>query len=177
MEQELNNGGRSEKSFKLSSRQPSESITPGALRFHIFLIDTGWNRPISEALRSQFPLFRSYQPKDALYILTQEQSVRVLKSAPDHIGLDPIILVYDLHAPAGAKGEHVGKYRGFRLNLGLFRNPQQALQRLQHFVRFIATHRTSDRLLADVRREMHQEGLENLVKIIGEASEASLELL
>jgi hypothetical protein len=168
---------RSRKSFKLSSRKPSEPLTRDTPRFHIFLIDTGWNRPVSEALRSQFNLFRAYHPKDPLYILTQEQSFRVLQGAPEHISLDPIIVVYNLHSPAHAKGESAGNYRGFRLNLGLFKNPEQALQRFQHFVRFIAVHRASDSLLSDVRREMHREGLENLVKIMGEASEASLELL
>jgi hypothetical protein len=177
MKQHSDAGTRPAQPFKLSSRDLGDSPAHDTPRFHTFVIDTGWNGPVSSLLHSQFPLFHAYHPKDPLYILTREQSIRVLQRSPEHIGLDPIILVYDLHAPAGARGEHGGNYRGFRLNLGLFRNPQQALQRLQHFVRFIATHRTSDRLLADVRREMHQEGLENLVKIIGEASEASLELL
>jgi hypothetical protein len=177
MKQQLDGGSRSGKSFKLSSRQPSEPHTRDAPRFHIFVIDTGWNGPVSKVLHSQFALFRAYHPKDPLYILTQEQSVRVLQRAPEHISLDPIIVVYDLHSPAHAKGESAENYRGFRLNLGLFKNPEQALQRLQHLVRFIAVHRTSESLISDLRREMHQEGLENLIKIMGEATEASLELL
>jgi hypothetical protein len=177
MKQQPDAGKRPKKPFKLNSREPGEEVTPETPRFHTFLIDTGWNSPISSVVHSQFPLFHAYHPKDPLYILSREQSIKVLQRSPEHIGLDPIILVYDLHSPAGAKNEHVGTYRGFRLNLGLFKNPQQALQQLQHFVKFIAVHRTSDRLLADVRREMHQEGFENLIKIVGEASEASLELL
>jgi len=177
MGQHSDAGTRPAKSFKLSSRDLSEAPARDTPRFHTFVIDTGWNVPVSNLLHSQFPLFHAYHPKDPLYILTRDQSIRILQRAPEHIGLDPIILVYDLHAPAGAKGELGANYRGFRLNLGLFKNPQQALQRLQHFVRFIAVHRTSDHLISEVRREMHQEGLGNLVKIIGEASEASLELL
>jgi hypothetical protein len=84
---------------------------------------------------------------------------------------------YDLYSPARAKIESAENYRGFRLNLGLFKNPEQALQRLQHFMRFIAVNRTSDSLISEVRREMHREGLENLIKIMGEASEASPEFL
>jgi hypothetical protein len=177
MKQHSDAGTRPAKPFKLSSQDLGDSAAHDTPRFHTFVIDTGWNGPVSSLLHSQFPLFHAYHPKDPLYILSRDQSIRLLQLAPELIGLDPIILVYDLHSPEGARGEHAGKYRGFRLNLGLFRNPQQALQRLQHFVRFIAVNRTSDHLLADVRREMHQEGLENLVKIIGEASEASLELL
>jgi hypothetical protein len=177
MEKHLDAGTRAKKPFKLNSREPSEALAHDAPRFHTFVIDTGWNVPVSNLLHSQFPLFHAYHPKDPLYILTRDQSIRVLQRSPEHIGLDPIILVYDLHSPAAASGERGGNYRGFRLNLGLFKNPQQALQRLQHFIRFIAVNRSSDRLLAEVRREMHQEGLENIVKIIGEASEHSLELL
>jgi hypothetical protein len=177
MEQHSTAGSRSGKSFKLSSRKPSKPLTRDTPRFHIFLIDTGWNRPVSQALHAQFHLLRAYHPKDPLYILTQEQSIRVLQRAPEHISLDPIIVVYDLHSPARARGGSAENYRGFRLNLGLFKNPEQALQRFQHLVRFIAVHRTSDSLISDLRRDMHREGLENLVKILGEASEASLELL
>jgi hypothetical protein len=177
MEQHSNEGTSPGKSFRLSSRQPGEPLTPETPRFHIFLIDTGWNRPVSKALHSQFSLFRAYHPKNPLYILTREQSIRVLRHAPEHIGLDPIVVVYDLQSPAQAKGKNDENYRGFRLNLGLFKNPEQALHRLQQFLRFIAVHRTSDSLFTEVRREMHKEGFENMIKIMGEASEASLELL
>ena len=177
MKQHRDGGIHPKRSFSLSSRRPSDPLTPDTPRFHIFLIDTGWNRPISRVLRSQLPLFRAYHPKDPLYILSQEQSIRVLQHVPDHIGLDPMIVVYDLKPPAHAKSTDSKTYRGFRLNLGLFKNPEQALQRLQHFVRFIAVNRTSDSLISDVRREMHHEGIENLIKLMGEASEASLELL
>src|SRR5271157_5897795 len=146
--------------FKLRSMPSEEPLTSDAPRFHIFLIDTGWNGPVSKVLHSQFPLFKAYHPKDPLYILTPEQSIRVFKHAPELIGFDPMIVVYDLHSPPLANGESTDNYRGFRLNLGLFKNPEQALQRLQHFVRFIAVHRTSNSLVSEVRREMHQDGLE-----------------
>jgi hypothetical protein len=74
-------------------------------------------------VRSQFPLFRAYHPADPLYILSQEQSVRVLQRAPEHIGLDPIIVVYDLRSPDREKGESAPRYREFRRKLGLFKNP------------------------------------------------------
>jgi hypothetical protein len=177
MEQHCDVGTRPESSFTLSSRPQDESVTRDAPRFHIFLVDTAWNAPVSKVLHSQFPLFRAYHPKDPLYILTVEQSVRVLQSAPELIGLDPMIIVYDLRSPAHTGDKSVGRHRGFRLNLGLFKNPEQALQRLQHFVRFIALHRTSDSLFRDVRREMHKDGLENLIRLMGEATEASIEFL
>ena len=79
--------------------KPLEPITPDSPRFHIFLIDTGWNGPVSKVLRNQLPLFHQYHPQDPLYILTPEQSIKILKNAPEHIGLDPILVVYDLLSP------------------------------------------------------------------------------
>jgi hypothetical protein len=165
------------KPFKLRSRQTDAPLCTDTPRFHVFLIDTGWNGPVSKVLRTHLPIIHSYHPKDPLYILTQEQSIKVLKSAPEHIGKDPMIVVYDLHSPRETKGKDAGNYRGFRLNLGLIKNPEQALQRLQHFVRFVALHRTSDCLECEVKRELHREGVSNWVKVLHEASEGCVELL
>jgi hypothetical protein len=162
--------------FKLRARRRTEPLSRENPRFHVFLIDTGWNGPVSKVLRNHLPILREYSPQDPLYILTPEQSVRILKNAPEHIGLDPILVVYDLHNPPHIK-EDVGNYRGFRLNLGLIKSPEQALFRLQHFLRFIALNRNCECLDDEVKRELHKEGLGNMVKILREAGEASLELL
>ena len=87
------------------------------------------------------------------------------------------MVVYDLLSPRHATGDSVENYRGFRLNLGLIKNPEQALQRLQHFLRFITLNRASECLEYEVKRELHKEGMGNWVKVLREASEASLELL
>jgi len=160
--------------FRLRSRRAEEALDPNNPRFHIFLIDTGWNTHLSRVLRDHLPLIHEFHPQDPLYVLTREQSIKVLKSAPEHIGLDPILVVYDLHAPTAAKHE---RYRGFRLNLGLLKNSDQALHKLQQFLKFISCHRSSQRLDHDVQRELHKEGLGNMVSILKEASEASLELI
>src|ERR1700722_11887097 len=94
----------------LKARQVSEPLTADMKRFDIFLIDTGWNRPISEMVRSHLPLIYEYQKQDSLYLLTHRQSVEVLKHDPDLIGHDPTIIFYDC---CGS-----GNYCGFRLNLG-----------------------------------------------------------
>ncbi|MBV8431388.1 MAG: hypothetical protein JO244_09515, partial [Solirubrobacterales bacterium] len=88
---------------------------PDEKRFNIFLIDTCWNAPVSRAVRHQLPLIYQFQKQDTLFILSAEQSVEILKRAPDLIGHDPTILVYDLY---GCKRQTNVNYRGFRLNLG-----------------------------------------------------------
>ena len=162
--------------FHLRSRR-HPSLTSDGPRFHIFLVDTGWNRPVSEVLHSQVPVIHAFQPQDPLYVLTREQSIKLLKTAPEHIGHDPMLVVYDLHTPANAAGDHADRYRGFRLNLGLIKSPEQAMHKLQQFLRFLSCHRASERLERDVESELHKQGLGNLVKILREASGASIELI
>src|SRR5262249_22792445 len=137
----------------------------------IFLIDTGWNEPVSKVVRNHLPRLLAYQMHDSLYELTPEQSAAILKHDPDLVGCDPTIIVYDLY---GCARPGAGSYCGLQLNLGLMRHPEQALARLQEFVRFIAIHRTAERLDREVRRELHREGIDGIVKLL---RESSMELL
>jgi hypothetical protein len=148
---------------------------PNEKRFDCFLIDTGWNEPVSKAVRAHLPAYFGAHNPDPLYILTPEQSTELLRLAPELIGHDPTVVVYDHYPPPAGKKR--GKYKGFRLNLGLMKSPQQALSRLQEFVRFVIQHRKSLNLEREVVKELHHEGLEGMVKVLREASEASIELI
>jgi hypothetical protein len=136
-------------------------------RFDIFLIDTDWNTAISKLVRSHLPLLYEYQRHESLFLLTPEQSVEILKRAPEFIGSDPTVLVSDLCAPTGRKHRN---YHGFHLSLGRFKNPEQALSRLQEFLRFLISHRSSVALDTEVRRELNREGAKGMIKILREAS-------
>ena len=154
-----------------------EPLTPETPRFHVFLIDTGWNGPVSKVLHEHMSLFHHYHPQDPLYILSKEQSIKILKNAPEHIGRDPMIVVYDTYRPSKHRSKEKANYHGFRLNLGIFKHPEQALGKLQEFLKFVAMHRTADCLSCEVEKELHREGLGNMIKLLREASEASIELL
>jgi hypothetical protein len=139
-------------------------------RFNVFLIDTGWNGPVSKIVRTHLrSLFDigGYHTHDSLYELSPQQSAEILKRDPILIGCDPTIIVYDLY---GCHRDKAGGYCGFRLNLGLMRHPEQAMARLQEFVRFVAMHRCADRLDREVRREVHREGIDGIVKLLRETS-------
>ncbi len=154
----------------LRTRLPDGPPTREMKRFDVFLIDTGWNVPVSKIVRAHLrSLFDigGYHTQDSLYELTPQQSAEILKQDPVLIGCDPTIIVYDLYGCTQAKA---GGYRGFRLNLGLMRHPEQAMARLQEFVRFIAMNRCAERLDQEVRRELHREGIEGMVKILRETS-------
>jgi hypothetical protein len=151
----------------LRTRYCDVELTPEMKRFDMFLIDTGWNAPVSKAVRAQLRYLWEYQKQDSLYELSHEQSLEVLKRDPALIGHDPTIIVYDLY---GSAQTNCGNYHGFRLNLGLLRNAEQAVARLQQFIRFLAAHRTAQRLDLEVRRDLHREGMEGMVKLLREAS-------
>jgi hypothetical protein len=151
----------------LRGRGLTGPLAPDMKRFDMFLIDTGWNHAISKTVRSHLRMLYEYQRHDSLYELTREQSIEILKRDPALIGCDPTIIVYDLY---GSCDTHAGNYHGFRLNLGLLRNGEQAQARLQEFIRFITINRTAERLDREVRRELHREGIDGIVKLLRETS-------
>ncbi len=61
-------------------------------------------------------------------------------------------------------------YKGFRLALGMIRHTDQAMARLQEFFRFLVMHRHSVNLDREIRRSLHREGLEGMVKILREST-------
>jgi hypothetical protein len=149
--------------FKASEGPPD----PNAKRFDFFLIDTGWNSAVGKVVHSHLETMFKYEKHDAFYVLSPDQSIDLLRRVPHLIGHDPIILVYDLYAPPSRKSRG---FRGFRLNLGLIKRPDQALARLQEFLRFVAINRTAVRLDRQVRRELYREGIDGMIKILREAS-------
>ncbi len=140
---------------------------PDAKRFDFFLIDTGWHEAISKVVLTHLRPLAQLSSKDDVYLLSKEQSFEIIRKSPHLIGHDPIILVYDQYAPPDHK---TTGYRGFRLNLGLIRHPNQALARLQEFLRFVALNRNAVHLQNEVRRELYREGLDGVVKILRETS-------
>jgi len=134
-----------------------------APRFRIFIVDAGWNSAAHRVLVENFALIRDLQKDDPIYVLSREQSIEFQRRHGSRIGRDPIIAVHDMEAldQGGTAGFH-----GFRLVLGLLRTPQQALQGLQAFARFLATHRRSTDLEADIRADLRREGLMGAIEII-----------
>ena len=57
-------------------------------------------------------------------------------------------------------------FHGFRLHLGLERTPQQALQALQNFVRFLSARCRSTDPGAEIRTDLCREGLAGPVEIM-----------
>ena len=136
-------------------------------RFHYFIIDAGWKSHSAKVLRENFHMIREFENHDVLYVLTREQSIELIRANPVLLGKDPILLVHDLHAKGG-RGP--SGYHGFRLCLGAIKSPEQALQALQEFLRFISDHRKSPSIEKDLQRRLHREGLEGAIEVIREGA-------
>ena len=146
--------------------QPATAVAeaPGrAMRFHIFIVDTGWDSTAHRVLKQNFWLIRELQKNDPIYVLGREKSIEYMRYHYARIGHDPIIAVHDLAAMrvTGANGFH-----GFRLRLGLLHTRQQALMALQNFSRFLISHRDSTRLEQDIRTNLRREGLAGAIEIV-----------
>jgi len=149
-----------EESARALDAQKTEVVAP---RFRIYIVDSGWNSAAHRVLVENFALIRDLQKDDPIYVLSREQSIEFQRHHGSRIGRDPIITVHDMEAldQGGTTGFH-----GFRLVLGLLHTPQQALQGLQAFARFLATHRRSKDLEADIRADLRREGLMGAIEII-----------
>ena len=132
-------------------------------RFQIFIVDGGWNSPAHRVLHENFGMLRDLAKNDPIYVLSREKSIEFILSQPSLLGKGPAIVVHDLAAlrEGGAAGFH-----GFRLHLGLMRSEEQALMALELFTRFLATHRRSFDLEADIRRNLRREGIIGAIEII-----------
>jgi hypothetical protein len=133
--------------------------------FDIYLIDTGWNAPVSKAVRQNINLLGDFLREDHnLYILTESQSTSLLKNEPKFIGYDPIILVIERGEKLKAK-----RLEGFRLNLGLMRRPEQAIAKLQQAVRILSDRRTAANISKTVRKEIWMAGLDGAFRALAES--------
>jgi hypothetical protein len=113
-----------EKPTPTSALQPSrETDEPSpAARFHIFIVDSGWNSAAHRVLVKNFALIRKLQQDDPIYVLSREQSIEFMCRHGSRIGWDPIIAVHDVDAMdrGGTTSFH-----GFRLSLGLLHTPSR----------------------------------------------------
>ena len=132
-------------------------------RFQIFIIDTGWHSPARKVLHENFAMLSALQQGDPIYVLNTEKSLVFALRHPDLMGKGPVIAVHDLNV---LRNRGTGGFHGFRLHLGLMRSEQQALLALQTFVRFLATHRQSVDLEAQIRRDLRREGIVGAIEII-----------
>lgn len=141
-------------------------------RFRIFILDSGWNSAARRVLHENFHMIRDLHFDCPIYFLGRERSLEIMRRFPELVGKDPIIRV---HCEVTSQ-QHKPGFHGFRLHLGLLKEEEAALQALQNFTKFIAVHRNSMDLEADMRKRLRQEGLTGAFEIVmhGEAHGVSI---
>jgi hypothetical protein len=132
-------------------------------RFQIFILDSGWSSPARKVLHENFAMLRDLAQGDPIYVLSREKSIEFTLGHPSLLGKGPAIIVHDL---AALRGGGTGGFHGVRLHLGLMHSEEQALLALELFARFLATHRRSADLEADIRRNLRREGIIGAIEII-----------
>jgi hypothetical protein len=151
---------------------PEPVASRAAPRFRIFIVDSGWNSAARKVLEQNFHLIRALQPESPIYFLGRERSIDLMRRYPVLVGKDPIIRV---HCEVERRHRKPG-FHGFRLHLGLLRQPDKALLALQNFAKFISMHKNSVDMEADMRRRLRREGLRGAFEIVleGEAHGISI---
>jgi hypothetical protein len=133
-------------------------------RFHIFVIDTGWNCAASKVLHDHVGMINDLNIDEELYVLDRPTSIALLRHYPKQVGRDPIIAVHDLKPRHRHRIKHT---HGFRMHLGILDGEEQVIAALRMFARFLVTHRDAKDLDALVRQDLHRQGLTGAIELIG----------
>jgi hypothetical protein len=144
--------------------EPTPARAVRNVRFHIFIIDTGWNCAASNVLREHIKMISDLNIDDELFVLDRPTSIALLRHYPLQVGRDPIIAVHDLHPRHRHRVKHT---HGFRLHLGILNTEHQVLAALRMFARFLITHRNAEDIDQLVRKDLHREGLAGAIEIVG----------
>ena len=155
------NGGTA---LERAASGPVLTRTASDPRFHIFVIDTGWNCAASKVLRDHIHMISDLNLDDELFVLDRATSVALLRHYPKQVGRDPTIAVHDLKPRHRHKVKHT---HGFRMHLGILDDETQVLAALKMFVRFLITHRNAGDIDTLVRKDLHGKGLAGAIQIIG----------
>lgn len=139
------------------------SDAAAAPRFHVFVIDSGWQSAAGQALRDNLATISRFADSCPIYVLHPEQSQALLARDPDLIGKGPSLIVHDLHAQGG---RGASGYHGFRLNLGVIHSREEAIRALQQFLHFTFTHRDCADIETAVRERLHRDGLANAIDVL-----------
>lgn len=133
-------------------------------RFHIFVIDSGWNCAASNVLRDHIDILTHLNIDDELYVLDRATSLALLRHYPLQVGRDPTIAVHDLKPRHRHRIKHT---HGFRMHLGILDDERQVLGALKMFARFLVTHRDAADIDQLVREDLHRQGIAGAIQIIG----------
>jgi hypothetical protein len=131
-------------------------------RFEVYVIDSGWKTPASEAVRESLDLFSKYLSRHDIYVLSEDQSEEFLQGHPQLLGKDPIIAVLDREAIKQESKNGIGA----RLLLGRVQDKNRVQSLLKMLLRIVNTRQLAEDLSGSIRREVHREGVSGAIEVI-----------
>lgn len=164
-----NPAAESGESTQAPSLEAGGAEVPTEPRFHFFIIDSGWNSAAAQVIRDNLEMITRFQDQDPLFILNREQSTALIRSYPNWIGKDPILLARDLKARGASGGS---EYHGFHLNMGLIHEPNKAVEGLRKFLHLLAIHRDSADIEHAIKERLHHKGLTGAIEVLRAGSES-----
>ena len=136
----------------------------------VFLVDSGWNNEVANAVRENLPVFDGYLRGQRFYVLNEEQSLAFIKKHPALVGADPILIVLDREAAL----LKTSKGYGFRLCLGHMRNPEAALSMLKWAIQ-LSMAANGPEMASIVKESGHRQTIQGTIELLGEGSAHLLE--
>lgn len=136
-----------------------------SFKLDVYIVDAGWDSLAHRVLNESMELIKSYLRDQNLFILSPEQSVKFLRSHPDLVGRDPIVIIVDrlarkLQNPDGF---------GARIGLGLIENEYELHNLIKMFLTVINKHESTLDIANTFRKYNHQEGMNGAIDIIMES--------
>ena len=130
---------------------PTSSKDSRGRAFDVFYIRSGWRTAVSEAVEANMPEVASMLREHRLFVLSEQQVREYVKLHPTLVASVPIMMVIDR---AAAKQKLTTGF-GFRLCLGVIKNPETAVSLLKWGVQLALLSR-ADLMTNAVRKSARQ---------------------
>jgi hypothetical protein len=145
----------------------SSTEKPGSVnrkRFDIFVIDVGWNSPVSESFRANLKVALPHQEHCNSYFLSAHQCFALSRLHPSLLGVEPSLIVIDREAYAARRAAGYG----FKLNLGLVRDIGAANNLVKWILAVLAEQKPGSDVTTPIRNLIHKEGMRGAFNIMAE---------
>ena len=129
-------------------------------RLKLFVVDSGWDSPSHRILSRSMAAFEKCLSRHEVFVMDRALSADFMADHPYLIGKDPIVAVVDPEALSR------GVECGVRLMLGHVNDPVRTYDLLNLLLSLVNDPEKSEDLPEAIRREIHDEGVEEAVDIV-----------
>lgn len=128
----------------------------------VFFVPSSWKTAVSEAVESNLPIATEMLRDHRFYILNETQSREYQKQHFSLVPAVPILVVVDREAAT----LNLKTGYGFRLCLGVVKNPETAVSLFKWGIQLALMPRT-ERITRAVSETGHRETFEGLINLLG----------